>query len=120
MEYTVELYERENGKIPVLEFILSLNPKQQAKIYREIDLLEKFGNELHYPHVDTIKGKIYNGLWELRIEFSSDIFRIFYFLPENNKAILLHGIVKKKQKTPKNELETALERMKEYLRRKKK
>jgi len=44
-------------------------------------------------------------LWELRIELSSNIFRIFYFLPENNKVVLLHGIVKKKQKTPKNELE---------------
>jgi len=120
MEYTVELYEKADGKSPVLEFILALNPKQQAKVYREIDLLEKFGNELHYPHVDTIKGKKYNDLWELRIELASNNFRIFYFLPKNNKAILLHGIVKKKQKTPKNELETAMERMKEYLRREKK
>ena len=49
MKYNVELYEKVDGKTPVLEFILGLNPKQQAKIYREIDLLEKFGNELHYP-----------------------------------------------------------------------
>jgi len=119
MEYEVELYEKEDGKTPVLEFILGLNSKQQAKIYREIDLLEKFGNELHYPHVDIIKGKKYVDLWELRIEFASNNFRIFYFLPQNNKTVLLHGIIKKKQKTPKKELETALERMKEYLRREK-
>jgi phage-related protein len=81
--------------------------------------LEKIGNELHYPHVDTVKGRKYSGLWELRIEFSSNIFRIFYFLPQNNKVILLHGIIKKKQKTPIKELETAMERMKEYLRREK-
>jgi phage-related protein len=80
-------------------------------------LLAKFGNELHYPHVDTIEGKKYNGLWELRIELASNIFRIFYFLPKSNKVILLHGIVKKKQKTPKKELDIALDRMKEYLRR---
>ena len=117
MEYVVKLYEKVDSKVPVLDFILELNPKQQAKIYREIDLLEKFGNELHYPHVDTIKGKKYKGLWELRIEFSSDIFRIFYFLPKGNIAILLHGIVKKKQKTPKKELDIALDRMNDYLRR---
>jgi phage-related protein len=117
MEYVVELYEKVDGKAPVLDFILGLNPKKQAKIYREIDLLEKFGNELHYPHVDIVQGKKYVGLWELRIEFASNIFRIFYFLPQNNKVILLHGIVKKKPKTPKKELDTALERMKEYLRR---
>ncbi len=120
MEYSIELYEKTDGKIPVLEFILSLTPKQQAKIYREIDLLEKFSNELHYPHVDIIKGKKYIGLWELRIKFASNIFRIFYFLFRKNKVILLHGIIKKSQKTPKKELDIALERMKEYLRREEK
>jgi len=119
MEYNVEMYEKEDNKIPVLEFILNLEPKYQAKIYREIDLLEKFGNELHYPHVDIIKGEKYKGIWELRIDFSSNIFRIFYFLPRGNNVILLHGIKKKKQKTPKKELDVALERMKEYKRRKK-
>jgi hypothetical protein len=42
MKYKIELYEKLDSKTPVLEFILSLNPKQQAKIYREIDLLAKF------------------------------------------------------------------------------
>ena len=106
-----------DSKIPVLDFILGLNPKQQAKVYREIDLLEKFGSELHYPHVDTIKGKKYKGLLELRILFSSDLIRIFFFLPKGNIAILLHGIIKKKQKTPKKELEIALDRKNDYLRR---
>ena len=119
MKYNVEMYEKVDSKVPVLEFILNLEPKQQAKIYREIDLLEKFGSELHYPHVDIIRGDKYKGLWELRIELSSNIFRIFYFLPIDNNVILLHGIVKKKQKTPKKELDVALERMKEYIRRKK-
>jgi phage-related protein len=119
MEYKVELYEKEDGKVPVLEFILGLDSKQQAKIYREIDLLEKFGNELHFPHVDSIKGKRYIDLMELRIMLATNVFRIFYFLPKSDKAVLLHGIIKKKQKTPKKELDIALERMKEYLRRKK-
>ena len=119
MEYNVEMYEKVEGKVPVLEFILELLPKEQAKIYREIDLLEKFGNELHYPHVGSIKGEKYKGLWELRIGFSSNIFRIFYFLPFGNNVVLLHGISKKKEKTPKKELDVALDRMKEYLRRKK-
>jgi len=118
MEYKVKMYEKSDKKIPVLDFILGLNPKQQAKIYREIDLLEKFGSDLHYPHVDSIKGDKYKGLLELRIEFSSNIFRIFFFLYQVNNAILLHGIVKKKQKTPSKELDVALERMKEYNRRK--
>lgn len=111
------MYERIGGKVPVLEFILSLEPKQQAKIYREINLLEKFGCELHYPHVDTIKGEKYKGLWELRVGLASNIFRIFYFLHGKDNAVLVHGIIKKKQKTPQKELDVALDRMKEYLRR---
>ncbi|MCL2441753.1 MAG: type II toxin-antitoxin system RelE/ParE family toxin [Treponema sp.] len=118
MEYKVEMYEKESGKIPVKDFIQSLEAKKQAKIAREIDLLEKFGSELHFPHVDSIKGEKYKGLLELRIEFASNIFRIFFFLPSINNAILLHGI-KKKQKTPIKELDVALERMKNYLRRNK-
>ena len=81
--------------------------------------MEKFGNELHYPHVDIIKGDKYKGLWELRVEIASNIFRIFYFLPYSINAILLHGITKKSTKTPKKELDVAFERMKEYLRRNK-
>jgi len=46
-------------------------------------------------------------------------FVYFIFLPIKNIAILLHGIVKKKQKTPLKELDVALDRMKEYLRRQK-
>ncbi|MCL2593696.1 MAG: type II toxin-antitoxin system RelE/ParE family toxin, partial [Defluviitaleaceae bacterium] len=111
------MYERLDGSMPVQEFIQALQHKQQAKIAREIDLLEKFGSELHFPHVDTIKGDKYKGLWELRIEFASNIFRIFFFLHKGINAVLLHGIIKKSQKTPKKELDVALERMKEYFRR---
>jgi hypothetical protein len=89
MEYTVEMYETADGKMPVTDFIQTLESKKQAKILRKIDLLEKFGRELHYPHVDTIKGDKYRGLWELRIEFASNIFRIFFFLPKDDNAILL-------------------------------
>ena len=96
----MEMYEKLDGKVPVLDFILTLDPKQQAKIYREIDLLEKFGNELHYPHVDTIKGEKYKGLWELRIEFASNIFRIFFFLPQKIMRFCYMGLLKRSKKHP--------------------
>ena len=118
MEYEIELYEKVDGEIPVLDFILSLGPKQQAKVFREIELLKKFGNELHFPHVRKMEGEKYNSLWELRIEFASDAFRIFYFMYYQNRSILLHGFSKKTQKTPAKELETAFNRMNDYLRRK--
>jgi phage-related protein len=118
MEYEVELYEKVDNKCPVLDFIVSLNPKQQAKIYREIELLKTFGNELHFPHVRKMEGEKYNNLWELRIEFASDAFRIFYFMYYQNQSILLHGFQKKTEKTPLKELKIALDRMNDYIARK--
>ena len=117
MRYLVEFYVRENGKMPVDEFLRSLTLKQREKIARAIDLLCKYGSELHFPDVDMISGKKYQGLWELRIEFASDSFRIFYYVTIKKTAILLHGIVKKQQKTPLRDLETALNRMKDHIRR---
>lgn len=73
------------------EFLDSLPPKHQAKAFREIDLLERFGSSLKEPYVKHIDGEI----WELRIRFSSDISRIFYFTWNFNTIVLLHGFVKR-------------------------
>jgi phage-related protein len=120
MEYEIELYEKMNNDVPVLDFIMSLNPKQQAKIYREIELLKKFGNDLYFPHTRKIEGEKYSSLWELRIEFASDAFRIFYFMYHKNKSVLLHGFQKKTEKTPSKELDIALNRMNDHIARGKK
>ena len=52
------------------------------------------------------------GLFEIRIKVSSDIFRIFCFFDEGNLVILINGFQKKTDKTPKNEIEKA-ERLKQ-------
>jgi phage-related protein len=108
MEWKVEYYQKENGDIPVLDFLLSMNPKMRAKAFSKIELLQKHGNLLREPYVKPIMGRKYKGLSELRVRFSSDITRIFYFLYKNNRFVLLHGSVKKTQKTPIRELERAL------------
>ena len=105
---------KENGKIPVQDFLYSLNPKLRAKAFSDIELLKKLGNELREPYVRPIKGKNNNGLFELRIKFSSDIARIFYFTYYNNKFILLHGFIKKTMKTPKSEINKARKYMEDY------
>lgn len=69
------------------------------------------------PYVKAIKGSKNKGLFELRIKFSTDIARIFYFTYVNNKFILLHGFIKKTMITPKNEINKALKYMQDYKRR---
>ena len=92
--YEIILYETENKKVPVHEFILNLPKKLQAKVLRDIDLLSEFGNELREPYSKHIK----DGVFELRTKFGSDITRVFYFFFVNDKIILTHGFIKKRKR----------------------
>ena len=113
----LDFYMKENGKIPVQDFLYSLNPKLRAKAFSDIELLKQLGTELREPYVKPIKGKDNKGLYELRIKFSSDIARIFYFTYYDNKFVLLHGFIKKTMKTPQGEIKKARKYMKDYKRR---
>ncbi len=113
MSWNVEFYETEDGKIFIKDFLDSLPPKHKAKAIWEIGLLAEKGTTLREPYVKHIDGE----LWELRIKFSSDISRVFYFVPSAVSIVLLHGFVKKTNKTPKGEIATALKRMQDYKRR---
>lgn len=62
----------------------------------------------------------YDGLFEIRIEFESNIYRIFCCFDEGNLVVLFNGFQKKTQKTPKNEIEKAMRIKEEYFEFKKK
>ena len=61
---------------------------------------------------DSISGV--KGLFEIRIEFKSNIYRIFCCFDKGNLVVLFNGFQKKTQKTPKNELDKAVTLMKKY------
>ncbi len=113
----IYFYEKADGEIPVEAFIKSLPVKHRAKVFWSIELLQEFGKGLKEPHVKPIKGKEYHGLWELRIQFAGDISRILYFMPSDSGFVLLHGFIKKTDKTPVSEIETAKARMNDFKRR---
>jgi len=89
------------------KFILSLNKLTQVKIVRTIELLEKFGYNLRYPYCKKITDEIF----ELRIRGKQEI-RIFYSF-FGSKIVLLHGFIKKSQKTPSREIKTTLNKLKQ-------
>lgn len=111
--YEIILYETENEKIPVQEFIVNLPEKLQAKVLRDIDLLSEFGNQLREPYSKHIK----DGVFELRTKFGSNITRVFYFFFIENRIILTNGFIKKTQKTPPKEIKKALEYKLDFERR---
>lgn len=55
--FEIEFYKMENGKIPLQDFLYSLEPKLRAEAFRDITLLRNMGNELREPYVKSIKGE---------------------------------------------------------------
>lgn len=111
--YNIEFYTTERKTKPAKQFIYSLNKKMQAKVLRDLDLLEKNGPALRMPYSKHIK----DGIYELRSKESSNITRIFYFFYVGRKIILTNGFIKKTAKTPKNKLELAQKYKSDYERR---
>ncbi len=113
MEYKVGFYKDQRGYEPVVDFVKSLPVKHRAKAIKTIDLLAEFGRDLKEPYAKHIEDE----LWELRIKQGSDISRIFYFAEIGSSFVLLHGFVKKTEKTPVKELERARRYLDDYCRR---
>lgn len=95
---------------PVYDFINDLDADTKSKVINTINLLESYGIRLGPPHAKKLVG---TDLWELRI-LGQDNIRIFYIAVTGKNFLLLHGFNKKKQKTDRKEIETALARLKEY------
>lgn len=102
--WNIDFYRTKDNIAPVEEFLESLNIKMRAKSLHDLNILQQFGIGLREPHSKPVK----NGIFELRIKLGSDISRIFYFFRVGNKIILTNGFIKKTKKTPKNEINKAL------------
>lgn len=113
MKFNIVLYEKENGDVPFDEFLRSLTPKLQAKVLRDIDLLEDYGNTLREPFSKHLQ----DGIFELRTKLASDITRTLYFFFDGKQIVITHGFVKKQQKTPDSEINRAKEYREDWLRR---
>ncbi|MBU0579289.1 type II toxin-antitoxin system RelE/ParE family toxin [Patescibacteria group bacterium] len=98
------IYYTANNQSPVQKFINSLDHLQKAKIRRTLQQIKNFG-------LITIKNKTKKlagtPLWELKI-VGKDNIRLLYFYLKNNNLCILHGFIKKKQKTPLKEIKIAI------------
>ena len=93
----------------VQEELLELPAGLQARYLRLADRMELHGPNLGMPHTKAIL----DGLFELRLKSKEGIGRVFCCAVIGNRIFILHSFVKKTQKTPSNELNLALKRMKE-------
>ena len=93
------------------EFLKKQPVKVQNKIFKIIEAIETL-ERVPSNYLKMLVGT--NGLYEARIQLGSDIWRVFCFFDNGKLVILLNGFTKKTQKTPKNEIEKALQLMQNY------
>ena len=98
------------------EFLSKQRQKVKDKIVWTFLLIEEVQQvpETYFKHLEGT-----DGLYEIRIQLASDIFRIFCFFDEGKLVVLVNGFQKKTQKTPKQEITKALKIKEEYYESKK-
>jgi phage-related protein len=99
------------------DFYSQQSSKVQKKILWTLKVVEDLDRvpEIYFKHLENA-----DGLYEIRVQSGSDIFRIFCFFDKNNLVVIEHGFQKKTQKTPPKEIERALRIKKEYYEEKQK
>lgn len=98
--------QKASGAEPVREWLKQLPEHERKAIGEDIKAVQ-FGWPLGLPLVDHIEG----GIWEVRTKLPNRIARVLFAL-EGDAMVLLHGFIKKDQKTPKTDKKTALDRLK--------
>ncbi len=101
-------YVNPAGRKPVREWILEMPEADRHTVGKDIQKVE-FGWPLGRPHCASLGA----GLWEVRSTLGGNRIARVIFCMGDGHMILLHGFVKKTQKTPKADIDLALRRMKE-------
>jgi phage-related protein len=102
-------FRTESGREPVREWLKDL-PKDERKMIGEDIMTVQFRWPLGMPLVDHLG----SGIWEIRSRLANRIARTLFFVHEG-EIILLHGFIKKTQKTPNEDRALALRRKNAYL-----
>jgi phage-related protein len=101
-------FESASGAKPVREWLLGLDQIDRQAIGKDIQKVE-FGWPIGMPYCRPLS----RGLWEVRSNISSGRIARVIFAIRGGEMVLLHGFVKKTQKTPPQDIDLALQRMKE-------
>lgn len=112
-EFEIIFYEKPDGTEPAKDFLLSVDTQMRARLVKIIELLSVNGTSLRKPYSEYLT----DGIFEIRAKVGSDISRVLYFFIVGKKIILTNGFIKKTQKTPKNEIESAKKYRKDFLER---
>ena len=93
------------------EFFVAQTDKVRRKIAQTLVWIQTV-DRLPVSILKSIEGK--KGLYEIRVEYAGNIYRVFCCFDEGSLVILFNGFQKKTQRTPTNEIDKAERLMREY------
>src|SRR2546422_11319958 len=114
MQFTVEFYETNTGKRPVQEFLLKLKATDPDDFAAVVAGLEKLRYRQY--HREPLSRALGDGLFELRHVGKLNT-RVLWFFVKNRRIIAVHAVRNKGRAVPARDLETACERMLDWLKR---
>lgn len=117
MDFEIIYYKDSSGNDPIHQFLIALGKSNRILVAKTRQGIDKLRNKAY--HKEPLSKYLRPGLWELRVKSGTDIVRVIYTFEKGQIIILLHGFIKKDQKTPIFELEIAQKRLKELQERKK-
>jgi phage-related protein len=97
-------FRTENGNEPVREWLLSLAKAERKRIGDDVLKVQYC-----WPIGKPLIANLDKGLWEIRSRLGNRIARLIFCI-EGRTMVLLHAFIKKTQKTPKHELDLAIQR----------
>ncbi|RON00539.1 type II toxin-antitoxin system RelE/ParE family toxin [Pseudomonas brassicacearum] len=100
----VRFFCTDAGNEPVREWLTDLSRDHRRMIGTDIKTVQ-----LGWPIGMPVVRKLDTGLWEVRIDLGDTIARVL-FTVEGSDMVLLHGFIKKSQKTPASDMATAKQR----------
>jgi phage-related protein len=111
MGRNIRFYKTILKKCPVQEFLDSLSGKTAQKVTWVLKIIEdlEIVPEKYFKKLDSYD------IWECRIVFSGNTYRILGFIHNNSNFILTNGFMKKTRKTPRQEIELALKYKHDYI-----
>jgi len=99
-----------------IDFYKGLDIKVKQKLQYVFELIKQI-DRISEKFLAPVTGC--DGLYEIRIEYQSNIYRIFCCFDQGRLVILFNGFQKKSQKTPRNEIEKAMRLKEEYFKQRK-
>ena len=107
---TLIFYSDGRGHDPIREFLDNLSRPAREKTIRAMNPLTEFGIGNHILNTKKLVG---TPLWEVRV-LGKDSIRIVYAVVIDDRILVLHGFIKKSQKTPVRDVSLALKRLNDW------